>query len=45
MHRDDAFAAEPDGGAGDWNEDLVLHELSDIGFALRVQALRELDLR
>ena len=45
MDTDDDFTFEPGAGDGDWDEDFFLHELNDIGLALRVQALRELNLQ
>lgn len=40
---DDLYEPGADDDAG--NDDLFLHELNDIGLALRVQALRELNLQ
>lgn len=45
MDTDNAFPFDPDISDGDWSEDLLLHELNDIGLALRVQALRECELQ
>lgn len=45
MDTDDAFTFEPGADDDAGNDDLLLHELNDIGLALRVQALRELNLQ